>query len=119
PIPRYPGGMSAAVIWLIVALGLAGAEALTGDMSLLMLGGGALAAAGSSWLLNVPAWAGGAVFLVVSVLLLVLVRPALRRRFTSARELRIGLQADRKSTRLNSSHLVISYAVFCLKKKNK
>src|SRR5256885_7081023 len=26
--------------------------------------------------------------------------------------------ADRKSTRLNSSHLVISYAVFCLQKKN-
>src|SRR5256885_14132813 len=29
-----------------------------------------------------------------------------------------GVQ-DRKSTRLNSSHLVISYAVFCLKKKKK
>src|SRR5256885_8895602 len=29
-----------------------------------------------------------------------------------------GHQSDRKSTRLNSSHLVISYAVFCLKKKN-
>src|SRR5256885_6696823 len=29
------------------------------------------------------------------------------------------LQTDRKSTRLNSSHLVISYAVFCLKKKKK
>src|SRR2546426_3215126 len=28
-----------------------------------------------------------------------------------------GSAADRKSTRLNSSHLVISYAVFCLKKK--
>src|SRR2546426_9375323 len=28
------------------------------------------------------------------------------------------LPGDRKSTRLNSSHLVISYAVFCLKKKN-
>src|SRR5256885_4878558 len=28
-----------------------------------------------------------------------------------------GQVADRKSTRLNSSHLVISYAVFCLKKK--
>src|SRR5256885_6545176 len=28
-------------------------------------------------------------------------------------------RGDRKSTRLNSSHLVISYAVFCLKKKNK
>src|SRR5260221_3770396 len=34
---------------------------------------------------------------------------------TSLRELRI----DRKSTRLNSSHTVISYAVFCLKKKRK
>src|SRR5258708_26657375 len=28
-----------------------------------------------------------------------------------------GLTADRKSTRLNSSHQIISYAVFCLKKK--
>src|SRR5688500_19683729 len=28
------------------------------------------------------------------------------------------LHGDRKSTRLNSSHLVISYAVFCLKKKS-
>src|SRR5258708_17576931 len=27
-------------------------------------------------------------------------------------------EADRKSTRLNSSHQIISYAVFCLKKKN-
>src|SRR2546426_2373677 len=34
--------------------------------------------------------------------------------------LRISTMAqDRKSTRLNSSHLVISYAVFCLKKKKK
>src|SRR5256885_2615447 len=30
---------------------------------------------------------------------------------------RLRLVRDRKSTRLNSSHLVISYAVFCLKKK--
>src|SRR2546426_6958530 len=30
-----------------------------------------------------------------------------------------GAATDRKSTRLNSSHLVISYAVFCLKKKKK
>src|SRR5256885_9492893 len=29
------------------------------------------------------------------------------------------VRTDRKSTRLNSSHLVISYAVFCLKKKKK
>src|SRR2546426_4517993 len=32
---------------------------------------------------------------------------------------RIDSLLDRKSTRLNSSHLVISYAVFCLKKKKK
>src|ERR1039457_2598953 len=32
---------------------------------------------------------------------------------------RVLLRSDRKSTRLNSSHLVISYAVFCLKKKKK
>src|SRR3712207_7797894 len=37
--------------------------------------------------------------------------PNLWRRFTIARQ-------DRKSTRLNSSHANISYAVFCLKKKN-
>src|ERR687892_452732 len=30
-----------------------------------------------------------------------------------------GARRDRKSTRLNSSHLVISYAVFCLKKKRR
>src|SRR2546426_716651 len=29
------------------------------------------------------------------------------------------IEGDRKSTRLNSSHLVISYAVFCLKKKTR
>src|SRR5256885_5149246 len=32
---------------------------------------------------------------------------------------RLEQRPDRKSTRLNSSHLVISYAVFCLKKKKK
>src|SRR5256885_11554482 len=35
-----------------------------------------------------------------------------------AKRIRPALRTDRKSTRLNSSHLVISYAVFCLKKKN-
>src|SRR5256885_6003713 len=42
------------------------------------------------------------------------------RDWAEAREMSGRLQvatADRKSTRLNSSHLVISYAVFCLKKK--
>src|SRR2546426_3346295 len=36
----------------------------------------------------------------------------------SRNEPRFAPWRDRKSTRLNSSHLVISYAVFCLKKKN-
>src|SRR5256885_10991466 len=43
------------------------------------------------------------------------VAPALRRRARGRAHLRT--RGDRKSTRLNSSHLVISYAVFCLKKK--
>ncbi|MFN3006447.1 NfeD family protein [Mycolicibacterium wolinskyi] len=79
--------MPVPLIWLILALVLAGAEALTGDMFLLMLAGGALAATGSSWLLDWPIWADGLVFLVVSVLLLVLVRPALRRRFEAGKGL--------------------------------
>src|SRR5689334_24803884 len=38
----------------------------------------------------------------------------------AAEAMKLGeLAADRKSTRLNSSHSSISYAVFCLKKKNK
>src|SRR2546426_4844624 len=43
-------------------------------------------------------------------------------RVRSAPWVRVGEQlpgGDRKSTRLNSSHLVISYAVFCLKKKTR
>jgi membrane protein implicated in regulation of membrane protease activity len=64
-------------------LGLAAAEALTGDMFLLMLSGGALAAAGAEWLLDLPLWTDGVVFLVVSVLLLAGVRPMLRRKLTA------------------------------------
>lgn len=72
-----------ALIWLVAALALAGAEALTGDLFLLMLSGGALAAGGTSALFGWPIWADGAVFMVVSIALLVLVRPALRRRFAA------------------------------------
>src|SRR5256885_8165351 len=42
---------------------------------------------------------------------------ALSERVRGARPRRERAAPDRKSTRLNSSHLVISYAVFCLKKK--
>src|SRR2546430_10388115 len=41
------------------------------------------------------------------------------RRHTGRFIVAAGLIIDRKSTRLNSSHSQISYAVFCLKKKNK
>src|SRR2546426_5330501 len=41
-----------------------------------------------------------------------------RRRRRGTRAPSTARDRDRKSTRLNSSHLVISYAVFCLKKKN-
>jgi membrane protein implicated in regulation of membrane protease activity len=70
------------LIWLIAALGLAGAEALTGDLFLLMLSGGALAAVGSNLLFDNYV-IDGAVFVVVSILLLALVRPVLRRRFAA------------------------------------
>ena len=85
--------MAIALSWLIFALALAGAEALTGDMFLLMLGGGALAASGTAWLTDWPILADGAVFLIVSVLLVVLVRPALRRRLTPAQGLPTGIEA--------------------------
>src|SRR6266480_6768352 len=49
-------------------------------------------------------------------------RPVLRRlhpgRAQGVRRGQHRLLPDRKSTRLNSSHMSISYAVFCLKKKN-
>ena len=81
------------MIWLIFALVLAGAEALSGHMFLLMLGGGALAASATSWLTDSPVWIDGAVFLIVSLLLLAVVRPALRRRLTPARVPQMGIEA--------------------------
>src|SRR5256885_9793761 len=42
---------------------------------------------------------------------------SLREALAQRDELLYAYHVDRKSTRLNSSHLVISYAVFCLKKK--
>lgn len=92
--------MHAAVLWLIFALVLAGAEALTGHMFLVMLGGGALAAALTNWLTDSPVWVDGAVFLIVSVLLLVLVRPPLRRRLTPANVPRLGIEALEGKTAL-------------------
>src|SRR5437667_6650820 len=46
-------------------------------------------------------------------------RPAPRTRIHSSTRASTPTPADRKSPRLNSSHITISYAVFCLKKKNR
>src|SRR5438132_3944744 len=45
--------------------------------------------------------------------------PAIAREFGGRDHTTVIHAVDRKSTRLNSSHTVISYAVFCLKKKKK
>ncbi|MBV8350383.1 MAG: NfeD family protein, partial [Mycolicibacterium sp.] len=55
--------------------------------------GGALAAAGADWLFDWPIWADGAVFLVVSVLFLVLVRPALKKRLLPHPAATTGIKA--------------------------
>src|SRR5436190_4542089 len=47
------------------------------------------------------------------------VRRVRRRQLRGPADPARGAAQDRKSTRLNSSHTVISYAVFCLKKKKK
>src|SRR2546430_9345657 len=46
-------------------------------------------------------------------------RPPTLDEVKDARQFLAAARGDRKSTRLNSSHSQISYAVFCLKKKNK
>src|SRR3712207_8868327 len=45
--------------------------------------------------------------------------PEVMRKLCEAKDVEQALEQDRKSTRLNSSHANISYAVFCLKKKKK
>src|SRR5258708_27833044 len=52
--------------------------------------------------------------LVVAIATLVLARPT-----WATWRVGLAVAADRKSTRLNSSHQIISYAVFCLKKKKR
>jgi membrane protein implicated in regulation of membrane protease activity len=92
--------MPVALIWLIAALVLAGAEVLTGDLSLLMLGGAALTTAGSHWLFGWPVWADGLMFVIVAVLLLVGVRPMLRRRLAVGRGLPEPMKALEGKTAL-------------------
>ncbi|MET4050049.1 membrane protein implicated in regulation of membrane protease activity [Rhodococcus sp. UYP5] len=73
----------AAIIWLIAGIALAAAEALTGDFFLLMIAGGALATAGISAVTDFPVWADAVVFGLVSLVLVLGVRPMLLRRFAA------------------------------------
>jgi membrane protein implicated in regulation of membrane protease activity len=72
-----------AVLWLIAGVVLIGAEVLSGQFVLLMLGGGALAAAGVSFLVPDSPVVGGVTFAIAAVLLLFAARPALRKRLES------------------------------------
>lgn len=71
------------IVWLVAGILLAAAELMTGDMFLLMLGGSALVTAGAGWVFDMPLWAEGLVFVISAVILLVGVRPALRKRLTA------------------------------------
>lgn len=83
----------AAIIWLIAAVALAGAEALTGDFFLLMIAGGALGTAGVSAVTGFPVWVDAIVFGVLSVALVLGLRPMLLRRFANPPEIPMGVAA--------------------------
>ncbi len=70
----------AALVWLVVGILLAATEVATGDFFLLMLSGGALAAAGFAGVTDGPVWLDAIVFAVVSVGLVAGVRPPLLRK---------------------------------------
>ncbi|NUS43434.1 MAG: NfeD family protein [Mycobacteriaceae bacterium] len=70
-----------ALVWLIAGILLAAAEMLTGEFSLLMLGGGALITAAVSYVTNFAAWVTALIFGAVSGVLLFVLRPMLLRRF--------------------------------------
>src|SRR5690625_5992565 len=91
---------SAIVLLVLLAWSTGNASRFAQQYDLLLLLTGVLAVALLSWVL---------------ILSFRLVRQIRRRQFGA----RMTSRLDRKSTRLNSSHVAISYAVFCLKQKNK
>jgi membrane protein implicated in regulation of membrane protease activity len=72
--------MTEAVVWLIAGLLLLGVELFTGTFVLVMLGGGALAAAAVAAFGHTSTAINALIFAAVSVALIIGVRPALRRR---------------------------------------
>lgn len=77
--------MTPALLWLVVGVALIAAEVLSGEFVLLMLGGGALVAAGVALLPLSPA-VSLAAFALASVVLVFAVRPALRKRLDAGLE---------------------------------
>ncbi len=80
------------VLWLIAGVVLVAAEVLSGDLVLLMLGAGALGAAGAS-ALGLTLGLDAVVFAALSLGLLVLARPALKRAMVHQRELKTNVDA--------------------------
>ncbi|YAL83540.1 NfeD family protein [Dermacoccaceae bacterium W4C1] len=70
----------AALLWFIAAMLLAAGELIGAELFLLMLAGGALGAAGTALIAPEMIWLSFVVFAVVSLLLVLLVRPTLKRR---------------------------------------
>lgn len=84
--------MTPALLWLIAGVLLIGAEALSGDFVLVMIGAAALGAAGSS-ALGMPLGVDVAVFAVLALGLVLLARPVLKRRMGVQRELKTNVDA--------------------------
>lgn len=77
--------MTPALIWLLVGAVLVGAEFVSGELFLVMLGGGALAAAGGA-ALGLGLLPSAGLFAIVSVLLLLAARPAAKRKLQERME---------------------------------
>src|SRR5256885_3276299 len=110
PLPRRSGAIAA--ILLAIAMSVLDSTIVNIALPSIARDFGATAAA-SIWVVNAYQ---------LAILLVLLPLSSLGEVVGYRRVSQAGLAVftlDRKSTRLNSSHLVISYAVFCLKKKNK
>ncbi|MFC9895733.1 NfeD family protein [Nocardia sp. NPDC127579] len=71
----------AAIVWLVAGILLAAAEMLTGDLTLLMLGAAALGTAGVSAVADTSLVVDAVIFGVIAAVLILGLRPLLRRRF--------------------------------------
>lgn len=85
-------------VWFSGALLLSLAELLGGEFVLLMLGGGAIVAAGTAWLAPDLLWLQLIVFALTSVGLVIGARPALLRKFLGPSTIRTGIDAVIGST---------------------